>query len=102
MSRVKNHAISRFPNPGQRAHIGDEIVIAEGGSAFGEHELFSAELFKLLRNICYFPRREKLPFLHVDGSARFRRSAQQISLSTEKGGDLQKIDEFSGHLRFGR
>ena len=102
MSRVENHAISRFANPGKRPHIGDEIVITKSGSAFCKHELPGAEVFKLLRNIFYLPRREKLPFFHVHCSARFRRSTQQISLTAQKRGDLQKIDEFSGHLCLGR
>ena len=102
MSRVENHAISRFPNPGQGPHIGDEIVIAKRRSAFREHELCGTELFKFLRNILYFPGSEKLPFFHVHGSARFRRRSQQIGLATKKCRDLQKIDKFPRHLRLAR
>ena len=39
MRRVKDHAISGFAHPIERAHVGHEVVIAKRRAALGETEL---------------------------------------------------------------
>ena len=86
----------------QRAHIGDQIVVAKCRAAFREAEFLVAEGGELLRNILYVPRREKLAFLYIDGATGFGRRPKQIRLPAEKRRDLQHVDLAPGNFRLGR
>ena len=43
------------------------------------------------RDILHVPRRQELPFLHIDGAACGARGQQQIRLAAQKSRDLQYI-----------
>src|SRR2546423_1502808 len=84
MGGVKNDAVAGLANPGQRAEIGDEIVITKSGAAFGKEKLFRAKLLQLLRNVFHVPWGKKLTFFYIDGAAGLRGRAQQIGLAAKE------------------
>jgi len=104
MRGVENHGEPLLPHPVEGAHVGHEVVIAEGGTALGEAELFASGGLQLAGDRANIPRGQKLPLLHVDGAAcrdgGSGGSLDQVGLTAEEGGNLQEIDEVGSDLRF--
>ena len=40
---IENHGQAFLAHPVERAHVGDEVVVAEGGAALGDEEALAAE-----------------------------------------------------------
>src|SRR4051812_14761211 len=83
----------------QRSHVNDQVVVSETGSAFGEKDAVIASGTALFNGVLHVPRRDKLPFLDVDGSLAERGSSDQICLAAQKGRNLKHIRDFR-HLRY--
>src|SRR5581483_3964226 len=60
MRRIENNVKTSFANPIKRAHVRDEIVVAEGCAAFREEKFVASEAADFFRDIFQIPRREKL------------------------------------------
>ena len=101
MGRIKNHAIAGIAQPIERAHIGNEVVIAKTSATLRETEFLTAERNQFLRDIAHVPRRKKLAFFHIDRTTRFSSCAQEIGLAAKKRRDLHHIDLFAGNFGFG-
>jgi len=73
----------------QRAHVDDEVVVAEAGSALGEGDTLVAALANLLDGVPHVPGGDELALLDVDGASGLGGGDQQVGLATEEGGDLE-------------
>ena len=97
MSAVEDYGRERA-HDGQRAHIDDEIVIAETGTALGERDARVAGGGHLLDSVAHVFGGDELTLFHIDGTAGFAGGDQQIGLSAEKSGNLEDVAGF-GDLR---
>eukprot|EP01137_Pigoraptor_chileana_P021379 Opistho-2@84989 len=76
----------------QRAHVGDERVVAEGDAALADEHVATAGLHQLVDDVLHVPRGHELTLLHVDRTARLRRGDEKVGLAREEGRDLQDVD----------
>ena len=67
MGGIEDDRDALFTHPGERAQVGDEIIVAECGAALGHRELFAAEGLELTDDRVDIPRGEELAFRDVDG-----------------------------------
>src|SRR5581483_5597018 len=72
MRCVENHAVTCFPHPIKRTHVGNQVVVTESRTSFGETELFVFKGAQFLGDISHVPWRQKLPFLYVDSPPGLR------------------------------
>ena len=86
---------------GEGAHIHDEILIAEGGAAFGLPDFAGAGLAKFFDDVGHFLGREELAFLDVNDAARGGGGGEEVSLAAEEGGDLEDVADFGDGLGLG-
>src|SRR3989442_7575779 len=80
---------------GERAHVHDQVVVAEGEAPLGHHHLAVARGRGLVERALHVPRGHELALLDVDDAPRTRRLDDEIGLPAEEGGDLEDV----GHLR---
>jgi hypothetical protein len=83
---VEDHGQAFLAHPEQRAHVGDEVVVAEGGAALGDDKVAALEGAELVGDVDDVPRREELALLHVDRAAGFGGGFEQVGLAAEEGG----------------
>ena len=83
---VEDHRIAELAHDHQRAHIGNQIIIAKGSAALGEQNLIVAGGEDFVEHVAHVPGREKLPFLYVDDFSRARHRQNKIGLAAEKRG----------------
>ena len=76
---------------GERAHVDDEIVIAEAGAALGEKDAGVAGGGDLLNGVLHVLGCDELSLLHVDGATGFSGGDQQVGLAAEEGRNLKDI-----------
>src|SRR6266850_111626 len=74
MRRVEDDGITGLAHPVERAHVRDQIVVAESCAALGETKFLTTERRQFLSNIFYVPRRKKLSLLHVDRASDRRQN----------------------------
>lgn len=91
MGRVEHDWVPKLAHYGERTHIHDEILIAEGCSPFRENDLLVSGACDLCGGIANLPRRDELAFLDINGAARIPGGYEQVRLAAEKRGDLQYI-----------
>jgi hypothetical protein len=103
MGSVVYDGITEAAHDGEGAHVGDEIVIAESGAAFGDGDFFAAGSSSFFDDLAHLGRREELALLDVDDFARLDGGGDEIGLAAEKSGDLEDVNDGSngGHLGFG-
>src|SRR6267154_2284653 len=94
MRYVKNYRVARPLQDRERAHIHNQVLVAERGAALGENDFFIPGALHLLHDIAHIPRRQKLRLFHIDNPAGLGRGDQQISLPRQKRGNLQHIANF--------
>ena len=100
MSCVEDDWITFFPHPVERAHVRDQIIVAERCAALGEAKFLTTERRQLVGDVLHIPWRQELPLLHVNGASCFGRRLQQIGLATQERRNLQKVDHLAGKLGF--
>ena len=76
----------------QRAHVGDQRVVAERGAALGHQHVAVAGAGDFRDHVLHVPGRQELALLDVDGLAGFRRGDQQVGLPAQERRDLQHVD----------
>ena len=96
MSDVEDDRAAERAQDGERAHVHDEVLIAEGGAALGENDLIVAGAGDFFDGVGHFPRGEKLAFLEVDGAAGAAGSKKKVRLTGKECGDLQDVADFGG------
>src|SRR5512132_320747 len=102
MCRIENDAVTCVTHPVERAQVGNEVIISEGGATLGETKLCVAEGDQFLGDVSHIPRREELTFFYVNCTTCFRSSPQQIRLPAKERRDLQHVDLLPGNLGFSR
>ena len=96
MGDVEDYGIAELAHDGERAHVDDEILVAEGSAAFGEDDFFVSGAGDFFRGVADFPGREKLALLDVDDAAGAAGGDEQVGLAGEKRGNLQDVADFGG------
>ena len=99
MGGIEDDGIAEGAHDRERAHIDDEIVVAEGGAALRQQDVRVASLQYLVHHVPHILRREELSLLHVDGLAGQRRLIDEIGLPAEERGNLQDVHDLGGGLR---
>src|SRR6185369_4223937 len=89
-----DRAAKRFQNR-DGAHVGDEVVVAEGGAAFGDEDFFGAGFAGFFDNLAHLARGKKLAFLDIDDLAGGGRGFDEIRLAAQERGDLQNVDDLA-------
>ena len=79
---------------GERAHVDDEVVVAEAGTALGEGDAGVAGVADLLDGVAHVEGSDELAFLDVDSAAGFGGGDEEVGLAAEEGGDLEDVDGF--------
>ena len=102
MGGVEDQGEALGADPRDGAHVGHEVIVAEGCAALGEEEAAAAHGTEFARDGFDFAGREELALLHVDGTAAGSRGGDQIGLTAEEGGDLQEVDMACGDGDFFR
>ena len=87
---------AKAAHDGERAHVDDEVVVAEAGSALGEEDAGVAGRRDLFDGVVHVPGGDELAFLDVDGAAGLCGGDEQVGLAAEEGGDLEDVDGFGG------
>ena len=85
---VENNRQAFLAHPVERAHVHDEVVIAEGGAALGDEEVLAAESAHFAGDVDGVERGEELAFFDVHGAAGFGGGFEQVGLAAEEGWDL--------------
>src|SRR5690606_2998475 len=66
---VVDHRAAGVAHHRQRAHVADQVVVAEAGAALAHHDLIVAGRLRLFHHRLHVPRRLELALLDVDGLA---------------------------------
>ena len=96
MRRIEDHRRAGRGEHRQRAHVGDERVVAKRCAALGEEHIRIAGARDLGDDVLHVPGRQELPLLDVHDAACLGGGDEQISLAAEKGRDLQHVDSLGG------
>jgi hypothetical protein len=91
--RIEHDRAAGCAHHGKRAHVGDEIVVAEREPALADENLVVACRACLLDDVGHFPRRQELAFLDVDRFTLRRNVHDEVGLATQEGGSLQYVDD---------
>ena len=86
---------------GERAEIDNQIVVAEGRAALGEEDALITRGADFLDAVAHIAGRDELAFFDVYGTACFAGGHQQVSLATQKRGNLEDVDSFGGDIAVG-
>ena len=95
---VKNYLKIQLLHPVNRAHIGHQVIVAEGGAAFGHKERTATSTLQFRSDVFHIPRREKLSFFNVDDAPACSCRDNEVSLTAEEGGNLEDINIPRGNL----
>jgi hypothetical protein len=104
MGGVEHHRAAGFAHDRQAAHVGDEVVVAERGSALTDHDhvfVYPGSLggvARLVDDILHVVRSHELRLLDVDRLAAGRDRMDEIRLAGEEGRRLQHVDHFRDRL----
>ena len=90
---VEDHR-RKLPHDGQRAHIDDQVVVAETRSALGDEHSLVARGVALFDGVLHVPGRDELALLDVDHALAQGRGDDQVGLAAEESGDLQDVGDF--------
>src|SRR5216683_3787580 len=101
MRRVKYYR-RELAHDGQRAHVHDQIVVAETRSSLGHKHLTIPGITALVDSVLHVPGRNELPLLDVHRTPAERRRHNQVGLAAEKCRNLQNVDNLSDGSHVGR
>ena len=90
MGCIENHW-RELAHDGQRAHIDDQVVVAEAGAALGDEDAIVAGRASFLNHVLHVPGGEELAFLDVHGAFGHRGGDYQVGLAAEERRDLQHV-----------
>ena len=83
----------------KRAHVDDEVVVAEAGAALGDEHARVAGVDHLGDRVLHVVGREELTLLDVDDPAGLGRGDEQIGLPAEERGNLQHVGDLARPAR---
>jgi hypothetical protein len=90
-----------FAEDAERAHVDDEVAVAEGGAAFGEEDAGVAGGGDFFDGVAHVAGGDELAFFDVDGAAGVAGGEEQVGLAAEEGGDLEHVGTFGGDFAVG-
>jgi hypothetical protein len=92
---VIHHRAAGLAQDGQAAHVGDEVVVAEGGAALAHHDGVRSvvRFLRLGDDVLHVVRGEELALLDVGRLARGGDGLDEIGLAAEEGRRLQHVDD---------
>jgi len=99
---VKDHGrLARFAEPGKRAHVNDEISVAEKGPPLSDSDVARAAVrilsaADLLDRAAHPFGLKPLPFLDIDWFSRRAGSFQEIGLTAQERWNLKHVDNARG------
>src|SRR5271165_164990 len=91
VGRVKNGRIPAPAHDRERAHVDDEVLVAEGRAALRLPYLRRPAPLQLCGHVRHLPGGEELALLHVDRATRRRRRQQEVRLPAQESGDLEDV-----------
>src|SRR5262245_57930419 len=95
MSSIEDDG-SEFAQDWERAHVDDEVVVPEAGSALGEGDTVAATFADFLDGVTHVGRSDELALLDIDGAIELAGGVggcdEKVGLAAEKCGDLKQID----------
>ena len=77
----------------ERAHVDDEIVVAERDAALADEQRLVARRARLVDDVRHFPGREELALLEVDRLALARDGDDEVRLPAQQRRRLQHVDD---------
>ena len=92
MGGIEHHRTAGRAHDRQRAHVGDQIVVAEGKAALADHDGVIAGAARLVDHVAHLPGREELALLDIDRLALRRHADDEIGLAAQEGRGLQHIN----------
>jgi hypothetical protein len=96
---VEDHGTAGVAHDRQRAHVGHEVVVAEGSAALAHHDVVgAARLARLVHHVLHVGGREELALLDVHRLAGACDGMDEVRLAAEEGWRLQHVHVL-GHLR---
>src|SRR5260370_16899053 len=102
MGCVEDYRVSEDAYYHQRAHVGGEVVVAEGEAALGQNDASSSGALRFCDYCFHIPRGQELALLDVDRASGFCGCFDEVCLAREQRGDLDHIDDFRGGRGFFR
>ena len=91
MGGVEDDGATGFFHHRQRAHVGDEVVVAKAHAAFTQHDAVIAGAFRFVGDVAHVPRCEELAFFDVDRQALGADVVDEVGLAAEEGRGLQYV-----------
>ncbi len=97
MRGVEYHRTARVAHDGEGAHVGYQVVVAEGCAALADHEVVGAtRRARLGDDVQHVLGRQELALLDVDRPAGACAARDEVGLAAEEGGCLQHVDHRGG------
>ncbi len=96
VSDVVDDGVAELLEDREGAHVDDEVVVAERGSALSEDNVGIAGGGDFFGNVAHIPWGEELGLLDIDDASGFRGGEEKIGLAREEGGDLENVRDFGG------
>ena len=76
---------------GERAHVHNEVVVAEGRATLGEKDAGVAGGCDFFDGVAHVPGRDELAFFDVDGAAGAAGGDEQVGLAAQKRRNLEDV-----------
>ena len=93
MRGVEDYRTAGGAHDRERAHVGDQVVIAEAEAALAHHDRFIAGGARLVDHLLHFPGRQELPLLDIHRFAGSRDAPDEVGLPAQERGRLQHVDD---------
>ena len=93
---VEDHRATGLLQDGNGAEVRDEFVISETSSSLGQKNLMIPGAVNFLDRPCHVLWSNELPLLNIDRSPRLSNFEKKTCLLTEKGWDLNDIENLLG------
>jgi hypothetical protein len=91
VGNVEHNRIPELAEHRKRAHVNDEVVVAEADPPFGDEQPLVPFGGCLRHHVAHVLRRKKLTLLDVDDGAGPRRGDNQVRLARKEGRDLNDV-----------
>src|SRR5690606_20147244 len=91
VGRVEHHRAAGVAHHRQRAHVADQVVVAEARAALAGHDLLVAGGLRLVGDVLHLPRRQELALLDVARAAGAGHLLDEVGLPAQEGRRLQHV-----------
>src|SRR5437879_3170780 len=99
MGGVEHHRAAGVAHDGERAHVGNQVAVAEGEASLANENIFLFGSFScFVDDVLHLFGREELALLDVDRPAGRSHGMDEIRLAAEESRGLQHVDHRGGRL----